>query len=153
MRMMMYMILNLRSFSLDKYEESSMWPNYKKVLFRFAKGLVRYLPRKRSEFKNFYFGKVFDVSPEIVKKGDPSEGVRSEEIIPLVKNKFRNTMLHHYNGSILSYALDKMFFEKFDSNLKEDIELFELLTAMEKSLISSGEIPPILSIIVAKKDL
>lgn len=149
---MIYVISNLRSFNFEKYEVSSMWPSYKKRIFNFGKKIFKIISKHENKSNNFKYGQVFDVCPEIVKSGDPSEGVRSDEIVPIIKQKFKNTNTHYYNGSILSYALDKKFFLNFNSELKQDRDLLKLLIDLEKNTIGSNEIPPILGIIVSQKE-
>ena len=149
---MIYVISNSRSFNFEKYEGSSMWPSYKKRIFNFGKKILKIISKYQNKSNNFKYGQVFDVCPEIVKSGDPSEGVRSDEIVPIIKQKFKNTNTHYYNGSILSYALDKKFFLNFNSELKQDSNLLNLLIDLEKNTISSNEIPPVLGIIVSQKE-
>jgi ubiquinone/menaquinone biosynthesis C-methylase UbiE len=101
--------------------------------------------------KNFIFGKVFDISPENIKKVDPSEGVRSSEIISVMKNYFKNVEVHPYNGGIMAYALDRNFFVNFDANNAEDSKLLGLIIAIEKYFTDTGEVPVIHAAIVARK--
>ena len=149
---MIYIISNLRSFNFEKYEVSSMWPSYKKRIFNFGKKIFKIISKYQNKSNNFKYGQVFDICPEMVKSGDPSEGVRSDEIVPIIKQKFKNTNTHYYNGSILSYALDKKFFLNFNSDLKQDRDLLNLLIDLEKNTIASNEIPPVLGIIVSQKE-
>ena len=64
---------------------------------------------KLDKNNSFYFGKIWDENSKRIKLDDPSECVRSDEIIPILKNTFRDVDIRYYNGSILFYAL----YEKF----------------------------------------
>lgn len=110
--------------------------------------LNRFLMRRS---KKFCFGKIWDIYPTLMKK-DPSEGIRSDEIIPIIKTTFKNDVnIRYFNGSILFYALDDRFYQNYDPNSKTDIELLDTLITIEKSMIDLGEIPPIFAHIVAHK--
>ena len=101
--------------------------------------------------KRFKYGQVYDLCPDSIKLGDPSEGVRSNEIIPIIKQRFNNTKVHYYNGSIIAYALDSKFFSNYNNSSKEDRAILDLLIGIEEKMIESGEIPPIHAIIVSQK--
>ena len=101
--------------------------------------------------KGFRYGKVFDVYPEVIKYRDPSEGVRSEEIIGVIKGKFRQTECHYYNGSILAFALDERFLRNYDGENPADVAILDMIIKMEMDFIKSGEIPSIHAAIVSRK--
>ena len=129
-----------------------MWPSHKQRLFIFGKWLFSIISKYQRKSKKWKFGQVFDVCPEMIQRGDPSEGVRSDEIIPIIKQKFKNTDIHYYNGSLLSYVLDKKFFLNYNPAFKGDIDLFNQLISLGKYYIDQNEIPPIQGIIVSRKE-
>jgi SAM-dependent methyltransferase len=126
----------------------------KKLGFLFFKYINNIFSKIRliNNTENFIYGKVFDIYPENIKNGDPSEGVRASEIIPVLTKKFIKTDVHYYNGSILVYALDSKFFENFDTNSNSDIELLDNIINIEKSMINNNEIPPVHAAIICQKN-
>ena len=75
-----------------------------------------------------------------MKADDPSECVRSDEIIPVLRTFFKRMDIRHYNGSLLFHALDEKFYNEYDLNRREDRLLLDLLITIEKSLIEMGEL-------------
>jgi len=148
-----FLLFKLGSINMQGYKVSPVWPSYKKWIFRLGKNIISILSRNRRQNSRSKYGQVFDISPERVKAGDPSEGVRSDEIIPIIKQKFEDTKVHYYNGSIIAYALDEKFFSNYNANSKKDRALIDLLIDIEKKMIAIGEIPPIHAIIVSQKNI
>ena len=146
-----FLLYKLGSINIGNYKVSPNWPSYKKWIFRIGEHINSFLSRIRSHSDSFKYGQLFDISPEKVKAGDPSEGIRSDEIIPIIKQKFEDTKVHYYNGSIIGYALDEKFFSNYNANSKKDRLLFDLLIDIEKKMIEIGEIPSIHAIIVSQK--
>ena len=68
-----------------------------------------------------------------------------------MRNYFEDVTVHPYNGGIVAYALDRVFFANFDANNAEDSELLSLIIAMEKYFTDTGEVPVIHAAIVARK--
>jgi len=146
-----FFLLNLGKLDLTRYNQDNLI-GIRKLGFRFFKFLNNSFSKIRFKSNNeFFYGKVFDIYPENIKRGDPSEGVRANEIITVLKNKFANTDVHYYNGSILVYALDSNFFKNYDPNLKSDVELLENIIRIEKLMINNLEIPPVHAAVVCKK--
>ncbi len=85
-------------------------PYFKRCLINIGKKLNQYLLKFNNHF--FRYGKLWDIYPRLIKEKDPSEGIRSDEIIPILKKTFNgNVEIKYYNCSILHYALDQMFFD------------------------------------------
>lgn len=106
----------------------------------FAKG-IRYLKRLlEGNPRGGIYDALWEMPPvEFYLKTDPSECVGSHLIIPTLK-KYFDVEVRYYNGSILSYALDKNFFQNFDESNRKHVEILEMLFRIEDSLVSSGEI-------------
>jgi len=130
-------------------EERAYWPYKYKLahsIMRVMAGKLPYkskkvkLPLLHKSQKNFYL------------KSDPSECVRSSEIIDIVKSNFNYVKVHQYGGSLLAYALDERFYNKFNNHNVRHRKLLELLIAIEESFIDLGEIPIEYAIIVASND-
>lgn len=137
------------NFELHTFNEDlSCW---EKCFIKIMKRLNQSLLKLNNNY--FKYGKLWDVYPKIIKEKDPSEGIRSDEIIPTIKNIFReNIEIKYYNCSILHYALDEKFFKTYNSGCPKDRELFDMIVSIEKLMIELGEIPPILAHIFAYKN-
>ena len=71
---------------------------------------------------------------------DPSEGVNSENILPVLKQHFEQVEILPYHGSILLYALDDNFYNNFDFQNDSHRKVLETLFIIEDAFISAGEI-------------
>lgn len=107
--------------------------------------------RTRIVSGGFRYGKVWESDPYEFTIVDPSEGVRSDEIIPAIKAVFDDVEVRNYNGSVLLYALDPMFYRNFDPSSPQDRRLLEMLTDLERGLIESGELQSDHAHIIATK--
>ena len=138
-------------YTFSDLELSSRWPNYKKRLLKIYNVAKKIIPSLRRKKNSFYFGKVWDDNSKCIKFTDPSECVRSDEIIPILKKTFSNIDIRYYNGSILFYALDRKFYNEYDPNKKEDRAFLKLLTDIEKTMIEIEELSSDHAHIIAKK--
>lgn len=82
---------------------------------------------------------------------DPSEGVRSAEIIPLMRAYFASVEIHPYGGAVLAYALDSAFYRGFNPQDRRHVELLRLLCELEEHLTDSGEVGLEHAIMIATK--
>lgn len=73
-------------------------------------------------------------------QNDPSESIRSSEVIGVLKSVFGKVLVLPFNGSILYYALDEKFFNNFDTGNSRHRKVLEALFDLEDSLIEAGEI-------------
>ena len=149
----LYRLLTLQDSGIDvsALKPDANWPNHKIWLLNLFKLIRRIMPvRKR---KSFRYGKTWDEMSELIKATDPSECVRSDEIIPIIQNHFKDIDIKYYNGSVLFYALDRKFYETYDHNKKEDRALLDLLIKIEKTMIDVGELESDHAHIIAKKGL
>jgi len=83
---------------------------------------------------------------------DPSECVKSSEIIPVLKSNFSDIDVRYFDGSILFYALDAAFYDNFDSQNPHHRKFLELLFALEDHFIAAGEIKRDNAHIICRKD-
>lgn len=72
---------------------------------------------------------------------DPSEGVRSAEIVPVMRQVFGEVEVHPYGGGILTYALDDGFYRGYDPESAAHRELLALLCRIESTFMRTGELP------------
>jgi ubiquinone/menaquinone biosynthesis C-methylase UbiE len=151
--LLIYLIINIGKIDYNNININiNNFKGLKKTVFKYFTKVNNYFSKfRKSENKKFIFGKVFDIYPENIKKGDPSEGVRASEIIPILKNVFPSTEVYYYNGSLLAYVLDTKFFKNFNNNNHYHKQLFDFITNYEKFLIESREIPPIHAAIISTK--
>jgi hypothetical protein len=82
---------------------------------------------------------------------DPSECVRSSEIIPLIKNSFPNTEIRPFGGGILQHALDTNYYANFDASNPVHSKNLEMLCSLEKHFMDTGEIDIENAFIIAHK--
>jgi SAM-dependent methyltransferase len=147
-----FRLLTLRplTYNFERFQVPATWPGYKKFAFsvanRLSNGLAHWRARKPKAFR---FGQVWDSAPGKIRREDPSEGVRSDEIIPVVKSIFKDTTIRYFNSSIIHCALDRTFFANYDP--EQDQPILKLLMEIERQMIGLQEIPPILAVIVARK--
>ena len=108
---------------------------------------------ERLRRRRFRFGKVWDVNPWYYRHIDPSEGVRADEIVGLVGREFADIEVRPYHGSLLHYALDDRFFERYDDTSERDRLVLDALADLERRLIDAGELANDHAVIVARKAL
>ena len=121
-------------------------PGKRQRAYRAVRKVLR--PLRRSEFR---FGKVWDSDPWYTAKVDPSEGVRAEEIIAVLRDTFDEIEVRGFGGSLLQWALDPTFYERFDESAETDARVLATLVELERGLIASGELEHANSIIFARK--
>jgi hypothetical protein len=68
-----------------------------------------------------------------------------------LKNYFDDITVRYFGGSILFYALDDEFFNNFNPNNENHIEILNLLFQIEDYFIRSGEIGNDNAHIICKK--
>jgi SAM-dependent methyltransferase len=138
------------TFNFEGFQVPATWPAYKRCIFALARRVSTTLANWQAQKPvKFRFGQIWDSAPEKIRRDDPSEGVRSDEIIPVVKSIFPDTTVRYFNGSILHFALDRKFFANYDPD--RDLPILQLLMEVERTMIDLQEIPPILAVIVARK--
>lgn len=148
----LYRLLTLQDSSVDlnALRPDANWPQYKVWVLNLFKFIRRIVPVRRN--KSFRYGKVWDEMSTLIKRTDPSECARSDRIIPIMQNRFQDTDIRYYNGSVLFYALDSQFYETYDHNRKEDRALLDLLIKIEKTMIGIGELKSDHALIIARKE-
>ncbi|MCT9017149.1 class I SAM-dependent methyltransferase [Cupriavidus gilardii] len=72
---------------------------------------------------------------------DPSEAVRSEDIIPTVEQRFERIEFHSLGGSVLNHVF-KGIAGNFDESNQADLDMIRLLQGMEEWLERNGHVPP-----------
>jgi SAM-dependent methyltransferase len=82
---------------------------------------------------------------------DPSEGVRAGEIIPCLRTVFGQLRVFPFGGGLLQYAMDENFYNRFDAANPKHVACMNRLSALEKSLMASGEIETENAFIIAEK--
>lgn len=100
---------------------------------------------------DFNFGIIHDSKKHILIRTDPSEGVRSEEIVPLMHSYFNDVEVHSYGGALLAYALDKKFYENYDGNNMHHKKLLDLLCMLEEYFIQSKQVNIEYAILIGTK--
>lgn len=76
-----------------------------------------------------------------LEREDPTEAVRSEDVLPLARQFFRPVAEYPYGGSILNHLLYEIIVN-FDESNTEDAHLLQVLCDAEDRLIRSGHLEP-----------
>ncbi len=82
--------------------------------------------------------------------GDPSEAIRSAEIIPLLSSYFTDITIRPYGGTILLSLLEDIA-GNFEGSDPEAMQWLERIFAYEDNLIDSGELSDDYAVIIARK--
>lgn len=109
------------------------------------------LKSRNNNKNNFSFGIIHDSRKHDFLRTDPSEGVRSGEIVSLMHNYFNDVEVHSYGGALLTYALDKKFYENYDCNNVQHKRLLDLLCVLENYFIQTKQVNIEYAILVGKK--
>lgn len=163
----------LRAATEETFVSAKMrWPQWRRAVFRLATGRMPssppssafmraavsvYRPWSRvlggllRGHRRFHYSKVWDVDSQWLRHVDPSECVRSDEVIPVLKALFGEIDVRYYGGSILVYALDHKFYESFDQDSPSDMRLLESLVQLERTLLEIGELQPDHAHVIARK--
>lgn len=126
-------------------EVNPSWPLHKRLVARIIKRLFG------NSHNQFNFGTVFISPKKHFLRNDPSECVRSAEIIPLAKKRFSNVEIRPIGGGILQHALDWKFYASFDKNNPLHKKIFDVLCQLEKHYMNTGEISIENAFIIARK--
>jgi SAM-dependent methyltransferase len=94
--------------------------------------------------------KIYKPSVTEMNSYDPSEAIRSAEIIPLLPRYFNILEKIDYGGTILHILLQDIV-GNFDPENEEDLAILKLLTYFEEILIRSNVLPSDFALIVAQK--
>jgi hypothetical protein len=96
----------------------------------------------RRQDNKFDFGAVYRSPKQYLLRTDPSECVRSGELIGLMRSYFPSVEVRPFGGGILQHALDQNFYDHFDPANRRHAELLQLLINTERTLMKAGEIGP-----------
>jgi len=98
------------------------------------------------------FGRLYDPPPPWYwRLRDPSEGVHASQIISSIRRRFEDVNVRPYNGSILYFALDQAFYERYDESNPRHRRILEMLLQIEREMVALGELPSLAAHIVARK--
>ncbi|MGC2457084.1 MAG: methyltransferase domain-containing protein [Gallionellaceae bacterium] len=115
-------------------KEKPEWPKWKKFVARAGRVVFH------RDAGKFNFG-VVHISPKsYLLRVDPSECVRSDEIIPLAQKYFSDLEVRPFGGGILQHALDDRFYENFDKINPTHVSTLETLCQLERHFMQTGEI-------------
>lgn len=127
-------------------KERAEWPKWKKFVARAGRVIFH-----RDESK-LNFGIVHISHKSHLLRVDPSECVRSDEIIPIARKYFSELEVRPFGGGILQHALDERFYENFDATNPTHISTLEVLCQLERHFMKTGEIGAENAFLIAKAD-
>jgi hypothetical protein len=81
---------------------------------------------------------------------DPSEAIRSAEIIPLLHSFFRVIEIKPWGGTVFNYLLDDIA-GNFDPTREEDRRVLDMVLCIEDTLIESKDLQSDFAVVVARK--
>jgi SAM-dependent methyltransferase len=139
-------------FFMDEYVGASQyqWPDrqlhYINEALRMLPAKFRLSISKPGEEKPF----VWRPTVQEMNDGDPSEAVRSADILPLLKQVFGEVEFRGYGGSLLH-----MLLEDIAGNFREDdpehLAWLQRLFDFEDELIATGKIPHDFAVLIVRK--
>jgi SAM-dependent methyltransferase len=134
-----------KAYSVAARPESPEWSRRKKMVARVARTLLG-RDRRESDFG------IVHISPkDELLRIDPSEGVRSSEIVPLFLKYFPDAEIRPFGGGILQHALDEKFYECFDMSKPLHTRSLKMLCELERHFMDTGEIGIENAFIIARK--
>ncbi|MBN2475439.1 MAG: class I SAM-dependent methyltransferase [Pirellulales bacterium] len=80
---------------------------------------------------------------------DPSEAIRSGEILDVLSSRFRIVQKRDYGGTLLHLLLEGIAFN-FDQARPEDVRILGMLFEVEDALLETGELPSDFTVVVAE---
>ena len=92
----------------------------------------------------------FRVDPAKLAADDPTEAVRSEDVLPLARRYFDVEKEYSYGGGLLNPLLYEII-ASFDETNPRDLGLLELFCAAEDRLTRAGVIEPDFSVFVGRR--
>ena len=115
-------------------------------------GLLAVLPEshRRSLKDGSVKGKVARPTAEEVYNVDPSESVRSDEIMDLIEERFEIVYRADFGGTLLQFVLSDIA-GNFDPVDPKDVAMIDLICLYEKTLVEQGVLPSDFVYLVAKK--
>jgi SAM-dependent methyltransferase len=126
--------------------ERPQWPAAKKAVAAALRAVLPSCRQRRTEFRLLH-----DSRKQYLLRMDPSEGVRSAEIIPLLRKSFAEVEVRPYGGAILAYALDATFYRAFRKDDPCHRDLLGLLCRIEQHFAEGGEMGTEHAILIARR--
>ena len=140
-------------FLLDEYIGASQyqWPDSQvhhinATLATLPESIRRSRSRRHGEFKS----PVARPTIEEMNAGDPSEAVRSADIIPLVRRHFDVLEIHGYGGGLLHMLLEDIT-GNFRLGNREGMKWLSRVFEIEDELMSAGDLDHDFALIIARK--
>jgi len=97
-----------------------------------------------------------DVKDEVVRpreqevqRVDPSESIRSDEIVGLIEERFEIVYRADFGGTLLQFVLADIV-GNFDPADPDDVAMIDLVCLYEQTLIDEGVLPSDFTYVVAK---
>lgn len=134
-----------RIYAAAAQEEQPWWPKWKKGL---ALLLRKSLGKKE---RGFDFGVVHISPKDQLLRTDPSECIRSADILPTIRRIFQHVEIRPFGGGILQHALDNNFYDRFDSSNPKHLKTLDILCQLERGLMEMDELGAENAFIVAEK--
>jgi SAM-dependent methyltransferase len=125
-----------KAWEISARNERASWAPWQRTVSRLLKKILR------RQCNNFDFGVVYRSPKTYLLRTDPSECVRSGELIDVVRSYFPSAEIRPFGGGILQHALDQNFYDHFEPANQRHTALLRLMVDLERSLMEMGEIGP-----------
>jgi SAM-dependent methyltransferase len=135
-----------KAWELSAREERATWAPWQRAVSRLLKRILR------RQNNTLDFGVVYRSPREYLLRTDPSECVRSSEIVEIVRSRFPSAEIRPFGGGILQHALDQNFYDHFDPTNERHVALLHMLLDLERALMQTAEIGPENAFIFAKTE-
>jgi SAM-dependent methyltransferase len=115
-------------------------------------GLLEALPEshRRSLKDGSVKGKAVRPNADDVYRVDPSESVRSDEIMGLIEERFEIVYRADFGGTLLQFVLSDIA-GNFDPTDPKDVAMIDLVCLYERTLIEKGVLPSDFVYLVARR--
>lgn len=115
-------------------------------------GLLEALPEshRRSRKDGSVKGRALRPDADEVYRVDPSESIRSDEILGLIEERFEIVYRADFGGTLLQFVLSDIA-GNFDPADPKDVALIDLVCLYEKTLIDKGVLPSDFVYLVARR--
>jgi SAM-dependent methyltransferase len=101
-----------------------------------------------AEFESYFNVGFIPVTPGQWVVADPSEAVRSQDIIPCLRNAFKYVHVYPARGTVLQWVLYEIA-HNFHGDTEEDREMIDMLVNIEDTLMKRDMVPENYAFIIA----
>jgi glycosyltransferase involved in cell wall biosynthesis/SAM-dependent methyltransferase len=118
---------------------------------RFANELMKEIPEQyRITNQDTVLREIRRPTIEFMNETDPSESIRSEEIMPITERFFDIVERRDYGGTLLHLVTAAGTIRNYSSDSEEDVALLQRMIDFEKSHIAAGDLDSDFTLVIAR---